>query len=79
MSFLWYHANSICESGYQLPLISITLIFENILSKEEQKITFAHYQTCYANSTEGTVHGSIRKNQLSPTIFLHDPKMVNIG
>ena len=34
----------------------------------------ACYQTCYANSTQGTVHWSIWKNLQPPTIFLHDAK-----
>ena len=42
--------------GYQLLLSSIKLIFENISLKAEQKTTAACYQTCYINSTEGTVH-----------------------
>ena len=50
------------------------LIFENYLSKTEQKTTVARYQTCSINSTEGTIHGSIWNNQQPPTVFLHDAK-----
>ena len=54
------------------------LIFENRSSEAEQKTTVACYQTCYTNSTEGTVHGTtcIWKNQqpLTCTVFLHDGK-----
>ena len=66
------HGNHICGRGYQLPLISIKLIFESISSKAEQKTTVARYQTYYTNSTEGSIHGSIWKNQQPPTVFLHD-------
>ena len=44
---------------YQLPLISIKPMFENISSKAEQKTTVARYQTCYTNSTQRSVHESI--------------------
>ena len=44
---------------------------ENIPSKAEQKVTFARYQSCYTNSTEGTVCGNIWKNQQPPTVFLN--------
>ena len=51
------------------------LIFENILSKSEQKITVARYQTCSTSSTEGSIHRGIWKNLQPPTIlFLHDTK-----
>ena len=66
--------NRICGRGYQLPLISIKLIFESISSKAEQKTTVARYQTYYTNSTEGGIHESIWKNQQPPTVFLHDAK-----
>ena len=59
-------------------LFNYILIFENKSSKAEQKRTVARYKTCYTNSTEGIVHGSIWKNQ-QPTVFLHDAKMINIG
>ena len=64
----------LCVRGYQLALISIKLIPENISSKAAQKTTVARYQTCYTNSTEGSIHESIWKNQQSPTVFLHDSK-----
>ena len=54
--YAWYDGNHICGHGYQLPLIWIVLIFENISSKAEQKTMVACYQTCYTNSTKGTVH-----------------------
>ena len=69
-----YHANRICRRGYQLPLISIKPIFENISSKAEQKTTVAHYQTWYTNSTKGSIHESIWKNQQLHTVFLQDAK-----
>ena len=69
-----YVGNHICGRGYQLPLISIKPIFENISSKADQKTTVACYQTCYANWTKGSIHESIWKNQHSPTVFLHDAK-----
>ena len=47
---------TICGCGYELPLISFKLIFENSSSKAEQKTAVAHYQTFYTNSTEVTVH-----------------------
>ena len=50
------------------------LIFENTSSKPEQKTMVVHYQTCYANSTEGTICGSISKNQQPVTAFLHNAK-----
>ena len=34
----------------------------------------AYYQTYYTNSTEGSIHESIWKNQQPPTVFLHDAK-----
>ena len=40
-----YHGNRICGRGYQLPLVSIKLIFESISSKAEQKTTVVRYQT----------------------------------
>ena len=58
----------------QLALISIKLIFENISLKAEQKTMVARYQTCYTNSTEGSINKSIWKNQQSPTVFLYDFK-----
>ena len=58
----------------QLPLISIKPIFENISSKVEQKTMVACYQTWYTNSTKGSIHESIWKNQQPPTVFLHDAK-----
>ena len=42
LSYTRYHGNRICGRGYQLPLISIKPIFENISSKAEQK-TVARY------------------------------------
>ena len=74
VSYMSVHGNDICGHGHQLALISIKLIFENISSTAEQKTTVACYQTCYNNSTEGSIHGSIRKNQQPPTVFLHDAK-----
>ena len=50
------------------------LKIENISSKAKQKTTIARYQICYTNSTEGTIHWSIWKNQQPPTVFLHDAK-----
>ena len=70
---------TVCGRGYQLALISIKLIFENISSKAEQKTTVARYQTCYTNSTEGSIDESISKNQQSPTVFLHDAKNQDSG
>ena len=32
------------------------------------------FQTFYTSSTEGTIHGSIWKNQQSTTVFLRDAK-----
>ena len=63
-----YHGKYICGRGYQLPQISIILIFGNISSKAERKKMFDHYQTCYRNSTGGTIHGSIWKNKQCPTV-----------
>ena len=69
-----YHGNHICRHGYQLPVKSIKPIFENISWKVEQKTTVDRYQTCYANSTKGSIHESIWKNQQPPTIFVQDAK-----
>ena len=69
-----YHGNHICGRAYQLPLISIKPIFENISSKAEQKTTVARYQTSYTNSTEGTIHESIWKNQKPLTALLQDAR-----
>ena len=33
-----------------------------------------HFQTCYTSSTEGTIRGSIWKNQQPTKVFLHDTK-----
>ena len=33
-----------------------------------------HFQNCYTNSTEETIHGSIWKNQQPATVFLHNDK-----
>ena len=63
----------------QLPLISIKPIFENISLKAEQKTTVARYQTWYTNSTKGSIHESIWKNQQPPTVFLQDAKNHNSG
>ena len=57
-----------------LALISIKLTFKNTSSKAEQKTMVACYQTCYTNSTEGSINKSIWKNQQSPTVFLYDFK-----
>ena len=51
-----YHGNHNCRRGYQLLLISITLIFKNISQNAEQKMTVVRFQTCYKSSTEGTIH-----------------------
>ena len=72
--YIWYHGNYYVGMAISLPLIPIKLIFENILSKAEQKTTVARYQTCYMNSTEGTVHWSIWKNLQPPIVFLDDAK-----
>ena len=72
--YIRYHGNRICGHNYQLPL---KLIFENISLKAEQKTTVACYQTCYTNSTEGSIHGSFWKNQQSPKVFLHNAKNDN--
>ena len=64
--YVRYHGNCICGRDYPLPL---KLIFENISLKVEQKTTVACYQTCYTNSTEGTVHWSIWKNQQPPGLL----------
>ena len=40
----------------------------------EQKTTVVGFQTCYTSSTEGTIRGSIWKNQQPTTVFLHDAK-----
>ena len=57
-------------------------MFENILSKVEQTTMVARYKTCYTNLTEGTINGSIWKNQQPPTLILQHscmvPKIVNI-
>ena len=37
-------------------------------------MTVSCYQTCYTNSTEGSIHESIWKNQQPPTVFLQDAK-----
>ena len=37
----------------------------------------ARYQTCYTNSTEGSIHESIWKNQQPFTVLLQDAK--NLG
>ena len=37
-------------------------------------MTVVCFQTCYTSSTEGTIRGSIWKNQQPPTVFLHDAK-----
>ena len=37
-------------------------------------MTVVRYQTCYTNSTEGTICGSIWKHQQPATAFLHDAK-----
>ena len=39
-------------------------------SKAEQMTMVVRYKTCYTNSTEGTVNGSIWKNQQPPTVIL---------
>ena len=44
------------------------------MSKAEQKTTVVRYQTCYTNSTESSMHGSIWKNHQPPTVFLHSAK-----
>jgi len=49
------------------------------LSKAEQKMTVVRYQSCYTNSTEGTICGSIWKHQQPATAFLHDPKNQDSG
>ena len=72
--YKWYHGNCICGRYYQLPPISIMLIYEKIFSKAEQKWMFTRYQTCYTNSTKVSMHESIWKNQQPPTVFLHDVK-----
>ena len=36
--------------------------------------TFLMFFKSCTNSTEGSIHGSIWKNQQSPTVFLHDAK-----
>ena len=70
-----YHGNHNCGDDYQLPLASFMPIFETIISSNmEQKLMSVHYQVCYANSTEGTVHEIIWKNRQSPLVFLHDAK-----
>ena len=74
--YVRYHGNRICGRGYQLPLISIILIIENISSKSEQKTTVARYQTHCTNSTEGSIHGSIWKNLQPLTVF---PVVANIS
>ena len=71
LSYTWYHGSRICGRGYQLPLISIKPIFENISWKAGQKMTVACYQTCY---TKGSIHESIWKNQQPPKVFLQDAK-----
>ena len=53
---------------------SIKLIFQNITQNAEQKTAVVRFQTCYTSSTEGTILGSIWKNQQPPTVFLHDAK-----
>ena len=40
----------------------------------EQKTAVVRFQTCYTSSTEGTILGSIWKNQQPPIVFLHDAK-----
>ena len=40
----------------------------------EQKTTVVCFQTCYTSLTEGTICGSIWKDQQPPTVFLHDTK-----
>ena len=72
-----YHENHNCGHDYQLLLAAKMLLFETILSNVEQKLMFGHHQTCYARSTEGTVHGIIWKNQQSPSVFLHDANYHN--
>ena len=52
--------------------ITTNINYANMSSNAEQKMMVACYQTCYTNSTEGTIHGSIWKNQQLPTVFLHD-------
>ena len=69
-----YHGNCICGHGYQLPLISIKLIFENISSKAEQKTMVARYQTCYTNSTEGIVYMEVSGRTSSLLQLVHDAK-----
>ena len=65
--------------GYQLPLISIKPIFENISSRAEQKTTVARYQTCYTNSTQGSIHESIWKTYSLLKYSCKMPKIINIG
>ena len=50
-----------------MAIITTTIIYANISSKVEQQMTFARYQTCYTNSTEGP------KIEVS-AVFLHDAK-----
>ena len=47
-----------------------------IIVKGGEKSTFPCYQTCYTNLTEGTISGSVWKNQQSPAVFLHNAKML---
>ena len=56
------------------------LIYENILSKAEQKRTFTRYQTCYTNSTEGSVYMEVSGRTSSLLQYsCMMPKTIDIG
>ena len=78
-SYTWYHGSHICWCGYQLPLISIKPIFENISSKAGQKITVACYQTCYSNWTKGSIHEVTGRTSSLLKYSCKMPNIVNIG
>ena len=57
------HDLCICEAlshtdgTMKAAFVSVTSV--TLQKKKEQKTTFAHYQTFYTNSTEGTIHVGI--------------------
>ena len=74
-----YHGNHICWCSYQLPLISIKSIFENISSKAEQKTTVARTKLAILIQLK-VVHMNVSGRTSS---FLQYsckmPKIINIG
>ena len=75
------HKNQYCVINwghdYQLLLAAKMPLFETTYIIKCGTEMFGHHQTCYARSTEGTVHGIIWKNQQSPSVFVHDANYHN--